>query len=278
MGKHEARVSRRKYYISMTLAVLISLSSGFGTGFYLARYMAQRGVPQPAAVVQPQPQPAPTQVEPKKLTSDEQISAVKNAVKGYYDINTAALNKAINDSKKESTTSGKPQETIFKEKLNTLYQGILAKDLLQIMKSFIDEGDLKGTYYSDFFREQEGSQIKSIEVTDYHNSVITAKVTINDLFEYSNTGTDIIPASAEFFGDLKGKGITSGQYAKMVALKPTKVTALRTNSGTVIIENINNKWYITSFEAPLVSTEIKDMTIKGVKMTLSEFIKKYPVK
>ena len=286
MSKHESKVSKRKYISNMIVAIIISLICGIALGFYLSKFISAQKNIQPPPIVQNPPIIEQPNVESPKdatnLTKDEQISAVKGVLKSYYDINTSILTKVVSDSASESKTSGKNQEEIFKDKLYKYYENIVAKDYLASMKTFIYGGNLKATYYSDFFRRQEASFVKTVNVTDYKDNTIKASVVINTPFKFYDKKIDMIPSSIDFFGLYKGKGITQTQYKKMLTLKPTQIDALKTYNGTITIENITGKWYITAYTWSIASTEITQVSIKekaGEKTyTLSDFVKKYLTK
>lgn len=280
MSKHEPKVSKRKYITNMIIAIIISLLCGIALGYYTPKYIATKTVTTPQPVVQITPTPIAEPVkEELQLTKEEQSASVKDTLKGYYGINNAVLTKTVNESLTESKTGSKTQEEIFKEKLYKYYENIAAKDFLNTLKTFIYNGSLKATYYGDFFKAQEGSQVKKIEITDYKDKVIKAKVIITVPYKYYDKGTDIYPTLEKFFSEEKGTGITENGYKKLLALKPVKVGVLQTYNGTVTIENINNKWYITDYDYNIASTEIVDATIKekaGEKTyTFSDLVKKY---
>lgn len=279
MAKHEVKISRTKFILSLVLAIAISLGGGVEVGYYLAKYYATKSSSQPAPIVQStlevDIESDESEEEPKKLSKDEQINAVKGSLKQYYDINSSILSRVVNESLKESQSTGKSQETIFKDKLYKVYEGIALKNFLNTMKDYIYKGNLKATYYSDFYREQDGSQVKSVEVTEYKDNLIKAKAVITNNVEFYSNEKDTLPTASEFFGEYKGKGITQQQYTKMLNLKPSKIKVLETLGGKITLENSKDKWYISDFETPITSTEIKEVTLKGKTIKIEDFIRQY---
>lgn len=282
MSKHEPKVSKRKYISNMILAILLSLSLGLVGGFYLSKYIAAKTNTPKTPITDTTPKVEPPAEETKEvpqLKKEEQMSTVKTALESYYAINISVLNKVIKESSDESKTGGKTQEDLFKDKLYKYYENICAKDFLTTMKTYIYGRSLKETYEGAFFKTQEGSKVKVVNVSEYKDNTIKANATIEVPYAFFDKGAYLIPSSADFFGKNKGKGITEAQYKKLLTLKPTQLLTLQTYSGTVTVEKINDKLYITDYAYNLASTEITNVKIKektGEKVyTITDFIKKY---
>lgn len=261
MSKHEAQVPRTKYIVNLVFAILISFGIGLvvgyffsGNGFNITKTSSNNTI--------------------QKLNTKElQINKVKELLTSYYDINNSKFIKFKNESIAQSSSTGKTQDEVFKEKLNKAYQEIMGKEKLDIMKKYINDGSLRSDYYTEFFDSQEGSQIKSVQITEVTNSLIKAKVTITNSFDYDKL--HIAPNADDFIKSYKGIGIAKDKYVSLIALNPEKINTTETKDGTITIENINNKWYITAFDQAYSSTEIKTVTYKGKTLNLSEFIKQY---
>ncbi|HCT64236.1 MAG TPA: hypothetical protein DIC60_03035, partial [Lachnospiraceae bacterium] len=204
---------------------------------------------------------------------DEQIVLIKGVLKAFYDINMNTYKRLESESLNESKSKGVSQDSIFKEKLINLYQGILAKEQLETITGFVNKGSMLEGYYLDYFNSQEGSVISSVENVEYKANTISAKTVVTNSFQYGEL-YDILQ-SEKFFGEFKGKGITTQQYAKFLKLKPSKVNITEIKDVTLTIENINGKWMITSMNDVLNSSEIRDVIIGGKNITFADLMKKY---
>jgi hypothetical protein len=272
MSKHEAKISRTKVIIMMIIAVVISLCIGIGIGFLISQSKGEAKKTDTSTFLSNTFKKDNT-AKKASLTKEEQISIANKALNEYYSVNLDTYNTLKTQSLEESQKTNKPQDTIFKDKLNKLYQNILTKTELASMKSFIDAGDIKTNYYLDFFNADKGAKVQNTSIVEANENMIKAKSQVVNSIEYNTSNK--LPSMQDFFDKYKGKGIEQKQYTRLVNLKPSKVIAAQTSDVSLVLEKENGKWLISDYIKAPESAEITEITRKNKVFSLTEFIKTY---